>query len=47
MDASKIVVLVLSVVAIAFLVWIEINSRRNTRALKESGLKQPSAKSDG
>ncbi len=36
MDPGKIVVLILSLAAIAFLVWVELNSRRNTKALKES-----------
>jgi len=34
MDLSKIVVLILIAVAAGFLVWFELNSRRNTRALK-------------
>ncbi len=43
MDPTKIVVLVLSLMALGFLVWVEMNSRRNTRALKE---KQPESNAD-
>mgnify|MGYP005814999095 CR=1 FL=1 len=35
MDPSKIVVLVLTLLALGFLVWVEIKSRRNTRAMKQ------------
>ena len=35
MDATKIVVLVMTLCAVAFLVWVEVNSRRNNKALKD------------
>jgi hypothetical protein len=34
-DLSKIIVLVLTVTALALLVWIEMKSRRNSRAANE------------
>lgn len=41
MDASKIVVLVLTLIAFGFLVWFEMNSRRNSSAEKETPAEQP------
>lgn len=43
MDPSKIVVLVFSLLALGFLVWAEMNSRRNTKAMKQ----QQSGQSSG
>jgi Flp pilus assembly protein CpaB len=40
MDPSKIVVLVLTLLAVGFLVWVEMNSRRNTRAMQQQHSKQ-------
>jgi hypothetical protein len=42
MDPTKIVVLVLCLVTLGFLVWVEMNSRRNTKALKQQQSKQSS-----
>jgi len=45
MEAGKIVVLILTLFALGLLIAAEINSRRNTRALKEAGQNQtPDAK---
>lgn len=40
MDASKIVVLVLCLITLGFLFWVEMNSRRNAKALKQQQSKQ-------
>ena len=45
MDPSKIVVLVLTLLALASLVWAEMNSRRNTKAMKQQQPEQSSGDS--
>lgn len=35
MDISKILVLVLMLVAVGFLIWFEMNSRKNAKAAQE------------
>jgi hypothetical protein len=44
MDMSKIVVLLLTLVSVVFLVWIEVKSRRNSRAASPPTPAQDAAK---
>ncbi len=44
MSPDKIVVLVLCLAAVAFLVWVELNSRRNAKALKDQPQQAKDAK---
>ncbi len=36
MDASKIIVLVLTLATVALLAWVELKSRRNSRAVEKA-----------
>jgi hypothetical protein len=45
MDPTKIVVVVLCLLALGFLVWAEMNSRRNTKAIEQEQSEQSTGNS--